>query len=127
MTRVRAARSRATAAAALALIAVAGALACGGGDDADADLREGERLFNANCASCHGLEAAGTDNGPPLVHLYYAPGHHNDDSFRRAVRNGVQQHHWFFGDMPPLPNVSDDEIEQTIRYVRETQRANGIE
>ncbi len=125
MTRVRAARSRAMAAAALALIVAAGALACGGGDDGD--LREGERLFNANCASCHGLEAAGTDNGPPLIHLYYAPGHHDDDSFRRAARNGVQQHHWFFGDMPPVPNVSDDEVEQIIRYVRETQRANGIE
>ena len=123
--RTRAMRSRAMAAA-LGLIALAVALACGG-DGGSADVEEGERLFKANCASCHGLEAAGTQSGPPLVHLYYAPGHHNDDAFRRAVRNGVPQHHWFFGDMPPVPGVSDEEIERVIAYVREIQRANGIE
>ena len=127
MTPTKTARRRPLAAVALALLAFAGALACGGDGGADTDTEEGKRLFNANCASCHGLEAAGTDNGPPLIHLYYAPGHHNDDAIRRAVRNGVTQHHWFFGDMPPAPNVSDDEIERIIRYVRETQRANGIE
>lgn len=31
------------------------------------DITEGERLFNANCATCHGFEAVGTDNGPTLI------------------------------------------------------------
>ena len=35
-----------------------------------------EQLFNANCARCHGRLAAGTDVGPPLVHIYYEPNHH---------------------------------------------------
>lgn len=28
---------------------------------------EGQKLFAANCASCHGLNAEGTDNGPTLI------------------------------------------------------------
>ncbi len=32
-----------------------------------ADVDEGERLFVANCATCHGMDAEGTDAGPSLV------------------------------------------------------------
>ncbi|MCX7521536.1 cytochrome c [Microbacterium sp. STN6] len=28
---------------------------------------EGKKLFMANCATCHGLNASGTDNGPSLI------------------------------------------------------------
>jgi ubiquinol-cytochrome c reductase cytochrome c subunit len=31
------------------------------------DIAEGEKLFNANCASCHGMGAAGTHSGPSLI------------------------------------------------------------
>ncbi|WP_313817615.1 cytochrome c [Citricoccus sp.] len=31
------------------------------------DITEGEKLFNANCATCHGVEAVGTQDGPTLV------------------------------------------------------------
>lgn len=31
------------------------------------DIAEGEKLFNANCASCHGMGAAGTDAAPSLI------------------------------------------------------------
>ena len=31
------------------------------------DVEEGERLFVANCATCHGINAEGTDAGPSLV------------------------------------------------------------
>lgn len=34
---------------------------------AHADLEEGEKLFAANCATCHGLDLQGTDNGPSLA------------------------------------------------------------
>ncbi|MGO1193461.1 MAG: cytochrome bc1 complex diheme cytochrome c subunit [Nesterenkonia sp.] len=30
-------------------------------------VEEGERLFVSNCATCHGMNADGTDNGPSLV------------------------------------------------------------
>ena len=86
----------------------------------------GEIAFNANCALCHGANAAGTNLGPPLVHKIYEPNHHQDFSFRNAVQNGVQAHHWQFGNMPPAPQVAEDDIERIICYVRELQRANGI-
>ena len=86
----------------------------------------GEGLFNANCSLCHGANAAGTTLGPPLVDKIYEPGHHSDDSIRLAVRRGVRQHHWQFGNMLPVPSVSSDDVEKIICYVREMQRANGI-
>ena len=104
------------------VLLLAGVAACGGSDDAG----KGKQAFEANCATCHGAGALGTESGPPLVHRLYVPGHHNDDSIRRAVRNGVPSHHWFFGDMPPIVGVSDEELEQIILYIREQQRAGGI-
>ena len=89
-------------------------------------VRRGEELFNANCSVCHGVNAAGTDQGPPLIDRIYHPGHHPDFSIRNAVNKGVQQHHWVFGNMPPITSVSADEVENIICYVRETQLANGI-
>ena len=86
----------------------------------------GETVFNANCALCHGANAAGTGLGPPLVHKIYEPSHHQDFSFYNAVQNGVQSHHWQFGNMPAIATVSEDEVERIICYVRELQRANGI-
>ena len=86
----------------------------------------GEVAFAKHCAQCHGNNAVGTDKGPPLVHRYYEPSHHADFSFVRAVRQGVRQHHWRFGNMPPQPKVSKEEIDLIIKYVRELQRSNGI-
>ncbi len=88
--------------------------------------RKGEVAFEANCASCHGQNGAGTDKGPPLIYDTYNPGHHDDGAFVRAARFGVPQHHWRFGNMPPQPQVTDRELVAIIRYVRELQEANGI-
>ncbi|MCB1492071.1 MAG: cytochrome c [Rhodobiaceae bacterium] len=89
--------------------------------------KEGESLFNANCAECHGENAAGRDGaGRPFVHPVYQPGHHADGSFFLAVRNGAIAHHWRFGDMPPVEGITDSEIEKIVAYVRTMQQANGI-
>lgn len=94
--------------------------------DLSANARAGEQVFNTNCALCHGPNASGTGLGPPLVHKIYEPGHHQDSTIQRAVRNGVVAHHWPFGNMPPVPAVSDEAIPNIICYIRELQRANGI-
>lgn len=89
---------------------------------------KGEAVFNANCASCHGKNAAGREGvAPPLIHKIYEPNHHGDMAFVLAAKQGVRQHHWSFGNMPPVPGVSDDEITNIIAYVRTLQRANGIQ
>ena len=90
------------------------------------DAQAGARLFASNCALCHGTNAAGTDLGPPLVHKIYEPGHHPDAAFYRAVNQGVVSHHWSFGNMPPVPGVSQRSVRKIVAYVRELQRANGI-
>lgn len=87
---------------------------------------EGKVAYDANCAECHGQNAAGTDKGPSFINNIYIPGHHGDAAFFRAAKQGVPQHHWPFGDMPVPPNVSDEEIAVIVRYVREVQAANGI-
>lgn len=96
------------------------------GPDPSEMARAGEALFNRNCSTCHGVGAVGTNQGPPLLDRVYHPGHHPDASFRNAVRNGVQSHHWNFGDMLPVPGVSAEEVEEIICYVRQTQRESGL-
>ena len=91
------------------------------------DADRGATLYAASCALCHGERGVGTETGPPLVHQTYRPGHHPDDSFRNAVKNGVAAHHWNFGNMPPRPELSDGDIEDVIAYVRAIQREAGIE
>ncbi len=89
--------------------------------------RAGQKLFDANCSACHGKNAAGTDNGPPLVHILYEPNHHGAGAFYRAAKYGVQSHHWSFGNMPPIVSVTKPDVTSIIAYVRALQVANGIE
>ena len=95
------------------------------GEHSEAGLA-GEKLFTANCSMCHGTNASGTSQGPPLVHEIYEPGHHGTASFVIAVARGVRAHHWDFGNMPAVEGLSIDEIHQVICYVRELQLANDI-
>ena len=86
----------------------------------------GEATYEKNCTSCHGLNAGGSKQGPPLVYKTYNPGHHGDAAFFMAAKSGVRQHHWKFGDMPAQPNVTKSDVSNILAYVRELQRANGI-
>ncbi|PIQ52060.1 MAG: cytochrome C [Comamonadaceae bacterium CG12_big_fil_rev_8_21_14_0_65_59_15] len=86
----------------------------------------GKVAFETNCVACHGINASGTKLGPSFVNPIYNPGHHGDSAFWHAVLQGVRQHHWHFGDMPKLPLVTDAQIKDIVRYVRELQVANGI-
>ncbi len=88
----------------------------------------GKRAFEANCAACHAVNAAGQDGvAPPLIHKIYEPSHHGDESFQRAVALGVRSHHWPFGDMPAVDGVGRADVTYIIAYIRELQRANGIQ
>lgn len=91
-----------------------------------AEHRDGEAFFNANCATCHGQLALGTDRGPALVHIIYEPSHHADLAFVMAVERGVRAHHWRFGDMPPIPSVNREQTGAIVGYIRFLQRQVGI-
>jgi len=94
--------------------------------DLSAMALKGEAAFGVYCAACHGTTAGGTGKGPPLVHPLYIASHHGDMAFVLAARQGTRAHHWGFGDMPPVPDVTDEELDALIVYVRELQRANGL-
>lgn len=96
------------------------------GPDFKADPQEGEMKFSANCMKCHGVGGRGTDKGPPLVDATYRPGHHGDMVFHFAVSRGVKQHHWHFGDMPAIPDLTPEEVGNIISYVRLEQKEAGI-
>ena len=118
-----------------ALAAVLLFAACGDSSDSDVDVdvqdgslvAKGEPLYQASCASCHGVDLRGTDKGPSHLSVVYEPNHHGDAAFLLAVRNGAQQHHWRFGDMEPIEGLSDEDVAAITAFVREQQQIQGFE
>jgi mono/diheme cytochrome c family protein len=119
----------------LAVVVVASACSTTGGDvDAPADseptadlIAAGEPLYQASCAQCHGTDLRGTSLGPSHLSIVYEPNHHGDAAFVLAARAGVRQHHWLFGNMPPIPGLSDDDLDAIVAYVRDQQSIHGFE
>ena len=91
-----------------------------------AAAQTGQTYYLAKCAECHGQNGVGSDKGPPLIHRIYEPSHHGDEAFQRAAKLGVQSHHWGFGDMLPVQGITRAEVQNIVAYIRELQRANGI-
>ena len=113
----------------LACAALAVPASCSSGDSPPAASSggAGAALYAQSCASCHGRDLRGTDQGPSHLSEVYAPDHHPDSSFRAAIVQGTRAHHWDFGDMAPVTGLSDGEIDEIIAYVREQQAAHGLE
>lgn len=127
-------RSRAAVAGASAIVFATFSLFAGcGGDDADSDAAapssesDGEALYLQSCAGCHGADSRGTNLGPSHLSIVYEPNHHPDEAFRRAIAQGVVSHHWNFGNMAPIPGLSDAEVEAIIEHVRARQAEEGFE
>ncbi len=90
------------------------------------ELNLGKAIYLKNCAVCHGIDVKGTETGPPLIHKVYHPGHHADWAFYLAVKVGVRQHHWKFGNMPPVKGVDQNMTTAIIKFVRHLQKEAGI-
>jgi mono/diheme cytochrome c family protein len=86
----------------------------------------GKPLYEEHCAACHGADMKGTDEGPPFLHRIYEPSHHSDAAFQLAVASGVHAHHWEFGDMEPIPDITPDDVAHITAYIRMMQRRVGI-
>lgn len=87
---------------------------------------QGSDLYVSNCSSCHGNNGRGTEQGPPLIDKVYRPAHHADFAVHMAVRDGVRQHHWGYGDMPAVPHITPEETAHIIAYIRQEQSKAGI-
>jgi mono/diheme cytochrome c family protein len=94
---------------------------------APADLEAGADLYAGACSACHGTDLRGTNRGPSHLSVVYEAGHHPDGAFRAAILEGSPQHHWHFGDMPPVTGLDDAEIEAVIAYIRHVQEREGYE
>ena len=90
-------------------------------------LELGGELYLAHCAECHGADLRGSDRGPSHLSEVYVPSHHGDAAFSLAVLRGVRQHHWRFGDMPPVEGLDEDAITAIVAYVRSVQEREGFE
>ena len=91
------------------------------------DLAAGQTLYMTHCASCHGSDLRGTNQGPSHLSEVYEPGHHSDAAFLLAVRVGTPEHHWRFGAMKPIEGLSEDDVAAITAFVREQQRIHGFE
>ena len=88
---------------------------------------DGRSLYGQACAVCHGQNLEGTNAGPTFLNRIYAPWHHADISFIFAVERGVRAHHWNFGNMAPVEGLTHEQVLAIIAFIREQQRAAGIE
>jgi ubiquinol-cytochrome c reductase cytochrome c subunit len=78
------------------------------------DVAEGKSLFQAHCASCHGLSAEGTSTGPTLVGVGAAAVDFQVSSGRMPAANpGAQAPR-----KPLAPWVNDDTVRQLSAYVQ---------
>lgn len=111
----------------IAISLLTGACSDEGGSTATTTASDGASLYQRSCASCHGKDLRGTDQGPSPLSQVYEPGHHSDDSFRAAIAQGSRAHHWNFGDMPPVAGVSEAEANAIVGYIRQQQQTHGFE
>jgi putative heme-binding domain-containing protein len=74
-----------------------------------ADLDQGKRLFQENCAQCHGVDASGGD-GPDL---HGVPATLGDDAVQGIIRRGIAG-----TAMPGSSTLSDKEAKTIVAYVR---------
>jgi cytochrome c5 len=90
------------------------------------ELGKGQMLYEKYCSSCHGAQLSGSDKGPPLIHPLYKPSHHGDRAFYHAALQGSQQHHWEFGNMPPVEGMTAKKMDSVVPFVRYYQKQKGL-
>jgi putative heme-binding domain-containing protein len=97
-------------------VATAPAVRAAAQHETAADIQEGGRFFQAACANCHGPDGdlvAGIDLGRGLFRRPYT-----DAELARIIRAGIPG-----TPMPPSPNMSEDQAQQVVSFLRSTAAA----
>lgn len=81
------------------------------------DVREGERLFNTHCTSCHGAVLQGTAQGPPLIGVDARDVDFELRTGRMPAAVPFQQ------EMHKLPFFPPDQVRDIVSYVM--SKSNG--
>jgi len=92
----------------------------GAAEDPASDIEAGRALFLANCATCHGMDAAGRNNAPSLIGVGAASVDFQVGTGRMPLQAT--------GPQAPQTQVrfSDDEIRQLAAYVASLGPGPGI-
>jgi cytochrome c oxidase cbb3-type subunit III len=80
----------------------------------DATSPEGRTTFNSSCASCHGLDARGTDKGANIASASIQS--LSDAQLASIIKEGVVEE-----GMPAFRNLSESQIDALVGYVRVLQ------
>lgn len=88
----------------------------------DSSIAWGRRLFHgsANCAGCHGVEARGTTEGPPLSGALWLHGPGTYEWLVEQIREGIPAHHTYTGKPMPMrgwSNMPDADVRAVAAYV----------
>ena len=79
----------------------------------------GQRVFDTNCAGCHGLDGRGGDKGIDIVDNL--AGHNlTDAKLRSIIANGIAG-----TSMPAFPELNQQQVRNIIGYLRSLQGSAG--
>ena len=84
-------------------------------DTSTGEAAAGGRLFQRNCAFCHGRDAAGGETGPDLTRSKLVKADVHGDKISEVVRNGRPEKK-----MPSF-NFSNDEISALVAFIHQQQ------
>jgi mono/diheme cytochrome c family protein len=88
----------------------------------DSSIAWGRHLFHgsANCASCHGIDAQGTDEGPALTGALWLHGPGTYEWLVEQIKRGIPAHQtWTRKPMPMRgwTNMPDEDVRAVAAYV----------
>ena len=88
----------------------------------DSSIAWGRQLFHgsANCASCHGPQARGTDEGPALSGALWLHGPGTYEWLVEQITEGISAHHTWTGKPMPMrgwSNMPDEDVRAVAAYV----------
>jgi disulfide bond formation protein DsbB len=99
-------------------------LACGGSGDLSAEAAQGQRLFAANCALCHGQNAEGKAMLGKSLQTNGFVRNLSDEEIVGFLKTGRRADHPLNErgvDMPPKggnPGLTDEDLQNIVAYLR---------